>query len=90
MEREENETLPSEVEEMSGRGEFSEGKRRGNCPLLRRKMHPASLWKIYLGSEHVGLVPAWVCHGVETWWLQHPTAEFLMLICRPTTNTKDT
>lgn len=42
MEREESETLANEVEEMSGRGGFSEGKRRGNCPLLRRKMNLAS------------------------------------------------
>lgn len=34
MERVESETLMDEVEEMSGRGEFSEGKRRGSCPLL--------------------------------------------------------
>lgn len=63
MEREDSEPLPGEVEEMSGRGEFSEGKRRGNCPLLRRKTHPAFPWKSCLGSEQPGLVPAWVCPG---------------------------
>ena len=59
MEREESETLADEVEELNGRGELSEGKRRGNCPLSRREMRPA-LCKSYAGSEHLGLVPALV------------------------------
>lgn len=41
------------------------------------------LWKSYLGSKHLGLVPTWACHGVETWWLQHPQLD--SLCCRPTT-----
>lgn len=50
MESEERETLANEVKEMSGRGEFSEGKSKGNCALLSRKTHPPSaveeLWRV--------------------------------------------
>jgi len=63
LEREERETVASEVEETSGRGEFSERKRRGKYPLLSRKMHPAS------AAEELFRVKApGACHSLGLSW----------------------
>ena len=70
MERVESETLVEEVEEMSGIGEFSEEKRRGNCPLLRRKFILLRCGRT-IGGQSTGACPSLGFSWVGTLCLQY-------------------
>lgn len=51
---------------------FQKGRGGGTVLCRGEKCILLLLWKSYLGSKHLGFLPAWACHGVETRWLQHP------------------
>lgn len=55
---------------MSGIGEFSEEKRRGNCRLLRRKCILLLCGRT-IGGQSTGACPSLGFSWVGTWWLQY-------------------